>query len=98
VWLAIVAWALTGLGMGLVYPSLSVLTLALSTPEQQGRNTSALHLSEAIAVATTLAVSGSLFAFLLTQSERAAYMACFIAPIGLVLLSVLVARRVQDTR
>lgn len=96
--LAIVAWAVTGLGMGLVYPSLSVLTLALSPPGQQGRNTSALHLSEAIAVATTLAVSGSLFAFLLTQSERTAYMACFIAPIGLVLLSVLVARRVQEAR
>ncbi|TWR13351.1 MFS transporter, partial [Xanthomonas vasicola] len=39
--LAIAGWALTGLGMGLLYPSLSVVLLSLSPPTQQGADSSA---------------------------------------------------------
>jgi MFS family permease len=59
---ALVGWAVTGFGMGMIYASLSVLTLSLSAPHEQGANTSALQLSEALSVTTALAVSGALFA------------------------------------
>lgn len=93
-WAAMMGWVLTGLGMGLIYPSLSVLTLSLSPPAQQGANTSALQLSEALAVATTLAVSGSLFALFLDGREALGYLLTFAIMLVLALLSVVVARRI----
>lgn len=71
--LAIAGWALAGLGMGLVYPSLSVLVLQLSPPQSQGANSSALQLAEAITVAALLAAGGSLFAWMLTRTPLLGY-------------------------
>ncbi|RRU16035.1 MFS transporter [Stenotrophomonas sp. 278] len=93
-WLALGGWTLTGLGMGLIYPSLSVLTLSLSPPAQQGANSSALQLSEALAVATTLAVSGSVFAMMLSVDVVLGYLLIFGVMLMLAALSVVVARRV----
>jgi MFS family permease len=59
---AVLAWMVAGLGMGLLFPSLSVLTLALSAPEEQGRNSSALQLGDSLAVATVLALTGAVLA------------------------------------
>ena len=91
--LALLGWTLTGLGMGLIYPSLSLLTLNLSAPHEQGANSSALQLSEATAVATTLALSGSLFAALVGGRETLGYLLCFAITLALALLSTVVARR-----
>jgi MFS family permease len=93
-WLALAGWTLTGLGMGLIYPSLSVLTLSLSPPAQQGANSSALQLSEALAVATTLAVSGTVFAQMLEVDVVLGYLLIFGVMLGLAALGVIVARRV----
>lgn len=93
-WLALSGWSLTGLGMGLIYPSLSVLTLSLSPPAQQGANTSALQLSEALGVATTLAVSGSLFALFLQGNVVVGYLLTYAIMLLLAMASVVVARRV----
>jgi MFS family permease len=90
---AIAGWALTGLGMDLLYASLSVLTLALSPPAQQGTNTSALQLCEAVMVASALAVGGSLFAALLAHSAQAAYLANFGLALGMAALGTLLVRR-----
>lgn len=92
--LAIAGWALTGLGMGLLYPSLSVLTLSLSPPDRQGANSSAMQLSEAIAVAGMLALAGALFAALLASATMAAYLSVFVLAWLLAVLSLVVARRV----
>lgn len=91
---AIAGWALTGLGMGLLYPSLSVLTLSPSPPAQQGANSSALQLSEAIAVAGMLALAGALFAALLASATAAAYLSVFALAWLLAVAGLLVARRV----
>ncbi|WP_343231785.1 MFS transporter, partial [Xanthomonas sacchari] len=93
--LAIGGWTATGLGMGLIYPTLAVLTLTLSPPARQGRNSSALQLSEAIAVATTLAVGGSLFAALLAYSAAAAYLSTFAVAALMALLGLGIAGRTQ---
>lgn len=57
---AALGWAVTGTGMGIVYPSLSVLTLHLSAPADQGRNSSALQLGDYLGSAVVLAVGGAL--------------------------------------
>ena len=93
-WLALSGWSLTGFGMGMIYPSLSVLTLSLSPPAQQGANTSALQLSEALGVATTLAVSGSLFALFLQGNVVVGYLLTYAIMLLLAVASVVVARRV----
>lgn len=54
-------WALAGSGMGLMYPRLTVLTLAYSTPQNQGFNSAALSISDSVGAATTIAVMGLAF-------------------------------------
>jgi MFS family permease len=92
--LALAGWSLTGLGMGLIYPSLSVLTLSMSAPHEQGANSSALQLSEGVGVATTLALSGSLFAAFVDGRETLGYLLCFAVTLLLALLATVVARRI----
>ncbi|AJQ88446.1 MFS transporter [Xanthomonas oryzae] len=96
--LAIAGWALTGLGMGLLYSSLSVVLLSLSPPAQQGAHSSALQLSEAFAVAAMLALAGALFAALLTSATRAAYLSVFAVACLLAVASFFVARRMSWLR
>lgn len=58
----VAGWTLAGAGMGLVYPRLSVMTLSLSTPANQGFNSSALSISDALGAALALAATGLAFA------------------------------------
>jgi MFS family permease len=55
------SWIITGFGMGLVYPTLSVLTLELSAPGEQGENSSALQVGESVFSVVAVAVTGALF-------------------------------------
>jgi len=93
VWVAITGWTVAGVGMGLLYPSLSVLTLALSPPSRQGRNSSALQLSEAMAVTAALAVAGGLFSMLLARPAPLGYLAAFAVSTLLALATVMIVRR-----
>lgn len=85
--LAIGGWVLAGLGMGLISASLSMLTLALSAPGEEGRNGAALQLCEATVVAAALAVGGSLFAAWLAMSAPLAYLANFAVALAMALLA-----------
>jgi MFS family permease len=60
--LAVVVWSVAGFGIGLSFPMLSVLTLSLSEPKEQGRNASALQLGDALGCSAALALAGLLFA------------------------------------
>ncbi len=57
----VAGWAVSGAGMGLAYPRLSVLTLANSTPANQGFNSSALNIADSSGPAMSLAIAGILF-------------------------------------
>jgi predicted MFS family arabinose efflux permease len=59
--IAIAGWSLAGGGMGLMYPRMTVLTLAYSTPQNQGFNSSALSIFDAAGSAATIAVMGLAF-------------------------------------
>lgn len=53
-------WVLSGSGMGLVYPTLSVLTLELARPHEQGSASSALQVADAVAAAIASSATGAL--------------------------------------
>lgn len=59
--LVVAGWVAALVGVGLSFPMLSVLTLKLSAPAQQGQNTSALQLSDALVSSAALAGGGWLF-------------------------------------
>ncbi|MDQ0725275.1 MFS transporter [Microbacterium sp. W4I20] len=56
--LVIIGWAFAGGGMGLLYPRLTVLTLAYSDETNQGFNSSALSISDATGSAVAIALAG----------------------------------------
>ena len=58
----IAGWISAGGGMGLLYPRLSVLTLALSTKENEGFNSSAMSIADSLGGALALATTGLVFA------------------------------------
>ena len=47
-WLIGAAWVLAGAGMGLMFPRISALVLAASTERDQGSNTAAMSISDAV--------------------------------------------------
>ena len=92
---AVAGWILAGSGMGLISPSLSVMVLQLSPPGSEGRNSSAMQLTEAVTVATVLAVSGSLFARLLDHQPTLGYALAFAPAFALALLAGILAHRTR---
>lgn len=94
--LSTAGWIACGLGIGMVYGTVSALTLAMSAEHEQGANSSALQLCESLMVVTTLAVGGSLFAGLLNVSQIAAFAADFALAAVLGALAHVVARRVRS--
>lgn len=93
VFVAMIGWAVGGLGMGMAYPTLSILTLELSPPESQGANSSALQLAESLSSATFLAVTGFVFALLIEQHPHAAFLFCFGLALTLALSAIAISRR-----
>ncbi|MEH1099435.1 MFS transporter [Micromonospora sp. CPCC 205561] len=93
IWVGVLGWAGAGLGMGLLYPSLSVLTLELSAPGEQGRNSSSLQLGDSLFAATVLALTGAVLAAG-TAPGPASYAGTLAVAAGLALLGVVLAGRV----
>jgi MFS family permease len=90
----VIGWAITGGGMGLVYSSLSLLSLHLSPPERHGEASAALQTSESLASALALAVAGAAFAALLPAgigSTSPAGFAPYLAGLAIALVAAVVA-------
>lgn len=56
--IVVIGWGLAGGGMGLLYPRLTVLTLAYSAPGNAGFNSSALSISDATGSSVAVALAG----------------------------------------
>jgi predicted MFS family arabinose efflux permease len=93
---AIAAWVLAGAGMGLMYARLSVMTLALSTKDNQGFNSSAMSISDSLGGALSLATTGIIFAAFTTAAASFAGVFALTALIGAA--AVAVAPRVAGRR
>jgi len=81
--------------MGLVYPTLSVLTLELSSPGEQGTNSSALQLCDSLFAVSAIALGGSLFAALVQDSPIAAFVSLFAIGSALALAGAVLSSRVR---
>jgi MFS family permease len=89
-------WGFSGFGMGLIYSSLSLLTLQLSAPAEQGKNSSSLQVAEALVVAAVLALTGTAFATLDGRDEvKLGYLVCFVVSSGLAFGAVVLSSRVR---
>jgi MFS family permease len=92
--LTIAGWTLAGLGMGVAYPTLSLLALQLAEPGRQGQASSALQISDSMTSSIALAVSGAVFATLIGASPDVAYLVAFAFAAVFLVLAALVAPRV----
>ncbi|WP_433354588.1 MFS transporter [Microtetraspora malaysiensis] len=70
-----IGWCVGGLGMGLTYPTLSVLILELSPPAEKGANSASLSIGESVYSVVAVAVTGAIS----TAAHRsvASYVVCF---------------------
>jgi MFS family permease len=91
---AIGGWILAGGGMGLMYPRLSVMTLALSTRDTEGFNSSAMSISDSLGGALALAGTGVVFAAFSTATTAASFAGVFALTAVIGVAAVAVAPRV----
>lgn len=87
----VLLWTCAGAGMGLLYPRLTVLTLAYSHERDQGFNSSALSISDSGGSAVFIAVVGLAFASL--GGEGGAYVLAFGMCIGLLVVGLIPSGR-----
>lgn len=74
-WFALAGWTVAGLGMGLVYPAMSVLVLQRTPQARHGQVSSALQVADAFGAALGLAGGGALFTALVGAGGTTAYLA-----------------------
>ena len=91
---SLLGWGLSGLGMGLAYPTLSLLTLRLSAPGEQGTASSALQVNESLTIAVALAAGAPAFAALAPTNEVGAFLVCFALAAVLAACGAAIASRV----
>jgi MFS family permease len=94
-WFVVGSWVLAGAGMGLMFPRISALVLAASTPADQGAHTSAMSISDAVGGATAIAVTGLLFTAVGSEADWAPFAAVFAATTAVGAVSAVVARRAR---
>lgn len=92
----VAGWALAGGGMGLMYPRLTVLTLAYSTPANQGFNSSALSISDSIGASVTIAAMGLTFVAL--SGTGAGYPVVFLLAAALAAAALIPGLRLGHAR
>lgn len=92
---AALAWAIAGVGMGLITASTAVAVMNLSPSVEMGRNSSSLQVGENLGAALCLAIGGTIFAALdATSSPSATFGWPFVVLTGVALLGVLLALRI----
>jgi MFS family permease len=96
---AAVGWTVGGFGMGLAMSSTSVSVLDLSPRHEQGFNSAALQISDALGTTTFVGLGGAVFAALHTPggSDRGAFVLIYLLMASVALAGVLVAPRIRDT-
>jgi MFS family permease len=95
--LAGLAWTTSGLGMGLAVSSVSVLLLELSPREEQGANSAAVQISDALGSIVFVGLGGVVYAALHTAAgqDAVAFIGIFTVMAALALVGTLLASRVR---
>jgi MFS family permease len=98
-WVAALGWSVGGLGMGLAMSSTSVAVLDLSPRHEQGFNSAALQISDALGTTTFVGLGGAVFAALHTpgSSDGGTFVLIYLLMASVALAGVAVAPRIRDT-
>lgn len=72
-----VLWSIGGLGMGMAAPTLGVLLLDHSEPQEQGANSAAMQTNDAVTQSLMLAVGSAVFALMLSFDATIGYVMVF---------------------
>ena len=90
----IMGWTLSGFGIGLAFPALSVHSLAMTPPQRQGSTSASIQLADNLGAAFCVAIAGIVHALLLPDTAHA-FMGAFGLMAGVTLIAVVIAFRVQ---
>lgn len=96
---AIVGWGVGGLGMGLAYPTLSLIVLARAPAGQEGAVSSSLRVSELLSVAVGTGLGGTVIALgeRMEWAERTGIMIAFAMALAVTLVGVAASRRLTGS-
>ena len=96
-WIIVGTWTLGSFGMGILYGSLGVLLLELSPPEQQGVNSAALQMADALGVIICTGLGGVIFAagHSAAGEDASVYLAIFSAMLVLAIFATGMSSRVR---
>jgi MFS family permease len=96
-WTAAAAMLVAAFGMGLAFPSISVLTLELSAPADQGRNSAALQVADGIISTVAIAVAGAVYHSLhkAAKADAPVFAMMFAMLIAIACVAWLIAPRVR---
>ncbi|MEV5511109.1 MFS transporter [Streptomyces orinoci] len=100
-WVVAVSWVIGGYGMGLTISGGSVLVLELSRPGQEGANSAALQISDALGNIVLVGASGVLFGAVGGADRGAgatAFAAVFLALAGMAVVGAWTATRLRGAR
>jgi MFS family permease len=90
-------WIFAGLGMGLATPRLSVMMIGYSTQADQGFNSSAQAIADAVGASSAVAIAGLVFASLSVAGGSWPSTACFVLGSVLAAAALAAASRVGRT-
>ena len=91
---AALGWAVAGTGMGLAMTTTNVLTLSLSPPAEQGANSSALQLSDALGSILLVGAGGAVYAALHRDQGRVTFLAIYLAMAVVAAVGAVLAGRI----
>ncbi|HRK47406.1 MAG TPA: hypothetical protein PK324_17370, partial [Nocardioides sp.] len=86
-------WVLAGAGMGLMFPRISSYVLAASTEREQGGNSAAMSIADAVGGATAISLAGLVFTSVGSAADLGAFVAALTLTTGVAVGAVLVSRR-----
>jgi MFS family permease len=94
---ALLAWTVGGLGMGITIPSVNVRVLSLSPKSEQGANSAALQAIDGVGVIICTSLAGAIYASA-TQpvgDQASTFITLFLAMTGFAIVAVVAARRLH---
>jgi MFS family permease len=91
------AWVVAGAGMGLMYPRISALVLAASSERDQGSNSAAMSISDAVGGATAISLAGLVFTSVGPAGDLAPFVAALALTTGFAVAALLLSRRTTPT-
>jgi MFS family permease len=86
-------WVVAGAGMGLMFPRISALVLAASTERDQGGNSAAMSISDAVGGATAISLAGLVFTTVGAPADLAPFVAALTFTTALAVGALFVSRR-----